>query len=126
MTGLSGFGTVVSGADEERPAKTRIFISGGISGIPDYKYNFQQARYKLHAAGYEVEDPSLNVGEPGWGWEQWMKQSIAQMLTCDGVAMLPGYQYSRGALVEMHLANDLRMDVRTVDEWTLERMIDHG
>jgi hypothetical protein len=47
-----------------------------------------------------------------------MRASLALMLTCTRVALLPGWQVSRGASIEERLARHiLRMDVRSLDEW---------
>lgn len=111
------------GPDPDLPT---LFISGGISGVPDFAANFQKARYALKAAKYNVIDPSLTKGEPGWKWVDWMRLSITQLMTADGVALLPGYQYSKGANIEYALAESLGLPVKMVDEWVYPNYVDRG
>lgn len=114
------------GAPEPDPDRPTIFISGGISGVPDYASAFQKARYALKSAGYNVVDPSLTKGEPGWRWLDWMRVSVIQLMACDGVALLPGYQYSKGANIEYALAESLGLPVKMVDEWVYPNYYDKG
>jgi hypothetical protein len=47
-----------------------------------------------------------------------MKTVVREMLTCDGVALLPDWKESRGAKIEERLARELEMDVRNISEWS--------
>jgi hypothetical protein len=47
-----------------------------------------------------------------------MRVAIRQMLTCDQVAMLPGWKRSRGALIEHWIAVALGMRARPCEEFT--------
>jgi hypothetical protein len=88
----------------------RIYIAGPMAGIPDLNYpafNAQAAR--LRALGYHVENPAENPDPPCRSWDGYMRLAIAQLVTCDTIALLPGWQASRGARVERHLALDLGM-----------------
>lgn len=87
--------------------------------MPDYRSTFGNATSKLEGLGYVVENPAYTQGMPGWTWANWMRESIVQLMRCDAVALLPGWQYSRGACVEKALADELGMDVRLLDEWLL-------
>jgi len=49
-----------------------------------------------------------------------MKQDIREMLRCDGVALLPSWEESRGARIEARLAGELGMTARPLS-WWLER-----
>lgn len=37
----------------------RIYISGGITNVPDYKAKFHKAEMDLKAKGYEVINPTV-------------------------------------------------------------------
>lgn len=91
-----------------------VYLSGPMTGLPDYNFPaFHEAGEKLRALGYKVSCPTVNK-PPCKTWEGYMRLAIIQMLACDAVAMLPGWQASRGAKIEMDLAVVLGMHVSTV------------
>lgn len=96
----------------------RLYVAGPMTGLPDHNYPaFHAATDALRAVGYEVESPAEPGQIEGWTWEDYMRRGLAQMLTCDGVALLPGWHASRGALKEAELAELLKMRLWAVDEW---------
>lgn len=100
--------------------KRRIYLAGPMTGLPDLNYAaFHEAAQLLRAEGYEVASPAeLTAPNQDPTWEDWMRAALALLLTCDGVALLPGWAQSRGACEEQRLASwVLRMDTLTVREW---------
>lgn len=88
----------------------RIYIAGPMSGLPDNNYPaFNAAAARFRAAGHEVMNPAENPQQ--WSWEAYMKVSIPQMISCDRVIMLPGWETSRGARIEKELAHELLIPV---------------
>jgi hypothetical protein len=53
-------------------------------------------------------------------WEVSMKAAITEMLKCDGVALLENWESSRGAVIELELAEKLSMPFETVPNWVFE------
>jgi len=83
-----------------------------MTGLPDYNYPaFNAEAARLRALGYTVENPAENPAPARDQWELYMRTALRQMLTCDVVAFLPGWQVSRGANVEIELAGHLGMEV---------------
>lgn len=83
----------------------RIYLSGPMTGLPEFNYPaFNAEAARLRAIGYHVENPAENHTPPCGSWGGYMRQAIRQMLTCDAVALLPGWAESRGATVERDLA----------------------
>lgn len=81
----------------------RIYLSGKMTGLPLMNYPaFHAEAARLRALGYEVENPAENP--PQDSWSAYMKQSCAQMLTCDAIAVLPNWSLSKGARIEVQLA----------------------
>lgn len=96
----------------------RLYIAGPMTGRPNFNYPaFHAAAVELRAAGYEVENPAEPGQIDGWKWADYMRRSLTQMLTCDGVALLPGWSGSRGAVKEVELAQTLGMRSWAVDQW---------
>ena len=90
---------------------TRIYIAGPCSGIADSNYPaFNAEASRLRALGYHVENPAETP--PQDDWAAYMRRSIRQMLTCDMVALLPGWADSRGAILERSIAMKLDIPVR--------------
>lgn len=90
----------------------RIYIAGPMTGLPDFNYPaFNTAAERLRALGFDVENPAENP-EPHCGsWLGYMRMAIRQLAQCDGVALLPGWQESRGARIEHQLATQLGLTV---------------
>ncbi|MDT4329796.1 DUF4406 domain-containing protein [Methylomonas sp. MV1] len=98
-----------------RSGPTRIYLAGPMSGIPDYNYPaFNQAADQLRALGYAVENPAENPVPDCGTWAGYMRLAIRQMLTCDMVALLPGWSASNGATLEMDVATRIGMPSRMV------------
>ncbi|MDQ5860685.1 MAG: DUF4406 domain-containing protein [Actinomycetota bacterium] len=87
-----------------------------MSGLPDFNYPaFYDAESQLCAFGYDTLNPARNPEQDSW--EGYMREAIAQVVQADGIAFLPGSKDSRGARLELNLAEVLRMDVRPLHEW---------
>ena len=100
----------------------RIYIAGPMTGLPGFNYPaFNRAADALRAKGYHVENPAANPVPPCGTWKGYMLMAIAQLITCDTVALLPGWSDSKGAKVEHQLALDL--DLKVLDPWRLEEML---
>lgn len=96
-------------------AKRRVYISGPCSGLPEFNYPaFNREAARLRALGYEVENPAENPEQQSWAG--YMRLALRQMLTCDEVVLLPGWQHSLGARTEQHIATLLEMPVRMAAE----------
>ena len=97
----------------------RVYVAGPMMGLPDFnRAAFAEADAHLTAAGFEVVNPA-SLPEPCEApeWLDWMRACIPQLVTCDGVAMLPGWGDSRGAVIEVLLADGLGLPAMNVDQW---------
>lgn len=99
----------------------RIYIAGPMTGLPDFNYPvFREAESVLRALGYEVESPHHNGGgDTSQPWQWYMRAALRQMLSCDGVALLPGWEMSSGATLEHFVARALGMETQPMIEWEL-------
>ena len=78
--------------------KPKIFISGKITGDPDYKAKFEAAAQFYKKKGYTVLIPSVLPG--GMLAADYMRVCLAMIDTCDAVAFLPDFRQSAGAQLE--------------------------
>ena len=89
-----------------------IYLSGPMSGLPELNYPaFNAEAQRLRALGYHVENPAENHKPACGSREGYMRYAIAQMMTCDAIAHLPGWMESRGATIEHELARRLKMEI---------------
>jgi hypothetical protein len=93
-----------------------IYISGKITGDPDYYEKFKAEEERLARLGYEPCNPAKKANS-GYSWEWYMRLDIHMMVLCDGVALLPDWKESRGAQIEERLARELGIEVRPCAEW---------
>lgn len=103
----------------------RIYLIGPVTGKPnDNRAAFYEAAARLEEDGYAVDMPHAytNLGED-WGF--CMRRSITAMLAIDhksaslfdGIAMLDGWEESRGTLLEKHIAEALGIPCRPWREY---------
>jgi hypothetical protein len=94
----------------------RVYIAGPMTGFPDFNYPaFNAQAATLRSLGFHVENPAENPKPPSGAWSDYMRLSIAQVVTCDMVVVLDGWAESRGARIEVELALDLGMSVIRAD-----------
>jgi hypothetical protein len=80
-----------------------VYLSGGITGIPDAPARFAEAAASLRASGYHVISPIEICPDPE-SYEHAMRIDIAALTKCDRIAFLPQWEKSRGAQAEAHVA----------------------
>ena len=106
--------------------KRRIYLSGGMSGVERAVYvrRFREAEMILRRHGYGVINP-CNVWACRFPWLYRLMNAllgkrlayavilaydlILLMTRADGIAMLPGWQASRGAQIENYVARHFPM-----------------
>lgn len=96
----------------------RIYLAGPMTGFKDLNFPaFHAGAAELRAAGLDVVNPAEINADPNANWHDCMRADIAALMTCQGIAVLPGWEKSRGASLEVSIARGLDMPVFTVDEW---------
>jgi hypothetical protein len=79
---------------------------------------FATAERQLRALGYDVVSPHHNGdGDMAKPWQWYVRKGLAQLLTCDAIALLPDWEDSRGATLEHRIATELRMECKPLSEW---------
>lgn len=90
----------------------KIYIAGPMTGLPELNFPaFHAAAAALREQGLTVINPAEINPDVGADWIDCMRADIQQLVTCDGIYLLPGWEKSRGAKLEHHIADALGMDV---------------
>ena len=101
----------------------RLYVAGPMTGIEGFNYPaFHRAERDLRDLGYDVLNPAridqlYNQSSAPRPWDWYMRHAIQMLVACKGVATLPGWTQSRGATLEVDLANRLGMGVRQWYSW---------
>jgi hypothetical protein len=92
--------------------KYRLYIAGPMTGLPLLNFPaFHSAARQWRDLGHEVINPAELCPDPAMEWHQCMRKDIAALVTCDAIVMLPGWQKSKGATLEHHIAERLGMTI---------------
>lgn len=98
----------------------KVYICGPMSRLPENNYPaFNAIAADLRRQGHEVENPAENPPPPEGTEDEWsyfMRLSIAQLIRCEAVALLPGWAGSRGACLERQIGIALDMQFYGVEE----------
>lgn len=102
----------------------KCYVAGPMTGHPEFNYPaFHAAADKLRAMGFEVVSPAeLNPVEPDLQVDEdyhrklypsFMRRDIAALIECDHIVMLDGWEESKGASLEHHIA--LVLDITRIE-----------
>ena len=85
---------------------SRIYISGPITGVENYKEIFSKKQLELEKLGNEVVNPSLLhlIMPKSSTWQEYMDICIPLLKLCDKITMLKGYENSKGSCEELRYA----------------------
>lgn len=93
--------------------KTKVYISGPMTGLPDYNYPaFNAMEAALKQKGFEAVSPVKvceGMDHETSTWHDFMRVNIKAMMDCEGVIFLHGWTSSRGARLEHAIALGLGM-----------------
>lgn len=90
----------------------RLYVAGPMTGLPDLNFPaFHAETARLRALGHQVVNPAEINADPTAAWLDCMRADVKQLVDCDGIVMLPGWEASRGATIEYRLMTGLGMRV---------------
>jgi hypothetical protein len=95
----------------------KVYLSGPMSNMPDLNFPaFHAAAAELRARGYEVVNPAEINPDSAMAWADCMRADIKALCDCDALVLLPNWQRSKGAHIELNLAHRLEMQIHALHE----------
>lgn len=83
-----------------------------MTGIKDLNFPaFHREAAYFRGLGKHVINPAEINPDPAAGWQQCMRADIRELVTCDEIVMLQGWENSKGATLEHHIAQTLGLKV---------------
>lgn len=90
----------------------KIYIAGCISKNEKYIEQFSSAEKKLKELGHTVINPVKNIG---FDYKDYIDMGLNELSKCDAICMLDGYEYSKGAMLELSYARTVDLQVMYYD-----------
>jgi hypothetical protein len=93
--------------------KIKVYISGAITDkatggvLPGYMEKFAEAAKVITEAGFIAVSPTTLPHNHDKSWGAYMREDLKAMLECDVVYGMPCHKDSRGAKIELNLAQEL-------------------
>lgn len=89
-----------------------IYLSGPMTGFHDFNFpKFNRAAQALRGLGYTVSNPAEINPDASKTWNECMRADIKALCDCDTIVLLPGWENSKGARLELDVAHRLGLDV---------------
>lgn len=85
----------------------KIYIAGKITGDPNYREKFTEVAKELRQRGDSVMNPACLSEDKEFCWDDYMAITTAMQQVCDATVLLPDWQDSRGARIELQTAERL-------------------
>lgn len=118
----------------------RVYISGGMSGIPNFEKNFNRAENYLKVFDYFPFNPlkwNKSMIDYELSYLEMMKIDLTYLLMCDTIYMLKDWEQSEGACAELYVAlyngkrikfegekDDIIIDKAKLEQQCIDNMIE--
>lgn len=113
----------------------KVYIAGPMSGHEDWNFPaFFEAEEQLKEIGHETLNPAANDGasletaiqnaisarDNGATWASYMRRDLHSLVLSDSLCLLPGWQRSKGASLEVQVAQALGIPLYILRDRKLE------
>jgi nucleoside 2-deoxyribosyltransferase len=91
----------------------KVYIAGPMTGYEEFNFPaFYAAAQAWTDAGWEAVNPAeATDGDTTLDYRWYLRQDIKLLVDCDAIAMLEGYEASKGAMLELNIAQALGLRV---------------
>ena len=98
----------------------RVYVAGPMTGLPEWNYPaFNAAARDLRALGFDVSNPvevdhaaGHDVNRDGpQSHRDYMRRDLPEVLSCDAIVVLAGWENSKGARIEVGVAVECGLGV---------------
>jgi hypothetical protein len=94
----------------------KVYIAGPMTGYPELNYPaFHATAERLRKLGFDVVSPA-ELNPITCGYREAMLNDIRALIDCDHILMLQGWQASKGATLEHHIAAVLDIPPLVLEE----------
>jgi hypothetical protein len=116
----------------------KIYIAGPMSGYEDWNFPaFFEAEEQLKELGHETLNPATNDGanletaiqnaisarDNGATWSSYMRRDLSNLVLSDSLCLLPNWQSSKGALLEVQVAEALGIPLLILRDGKLQSRV---
>jgi len=95
-----------------------IYIAGPMTGYPEHNFPAFQAEAAFwRAVGWNVVSPAELDGDVPHDelaklpWQDYLRRDLKFLVDCDAIALLSGWELSRGASLEFDVAQRLGFEI---------------
>ncbi|MBN2129327.1 MAG: DUF4406 domain-containing protein [Sedimentisphaerales bacterium] len=98
----------------------KVYLAGPMTGLPDFNMPaFDAAADRLRQRGWNVINPAEHFdGRTDLPRDMYLRADLGELVRCNAIALLPGWQESQGARMEYFVARELgipALDAQTGD-----------
>lgn len=103
-----------------------VYIAGPMTGYKNYNYDeFNKAAATWRQRGWKVYNPAeTDNGSSGKARDYYLRHDLVSLSQAEAIAYLPGWEKSKGATMEDHIAKELGL--ARYNAITFEAMTDEG
>lgn len=104
----------------------KIYISGPMTGYPDFnRPMFKEAEKWCRKNNYSPFNPGwLLFGEEDtFTYDEIMEIDLCALSKCEVILMLPGYEKSNGACIELSLAKELGLSIIYYEDYVRKEIV---
>jgi len=121
----------------EATSPLTVYVAGPMRGVAEFNFPaFEEATAQLRSRGYKVISPAEqdldrgfdptgltgheDMSSLGFDLRETLLSDLKFVSECDAICLLPGWEFSKGATVELDMAVALGLDVKTLEEWLFD------
>jgi len=86
----------------------KVYIAGAITDNPNYEEQFKAAEERLKESGHAVINPCKNEG---FTYREYINMGLCELMHCDAIYLLKGYENSTGATLEHDYARTVGLKI---------------